>query len=334
MVINIDALIEKAFKTVKTHALDDKGNFARWLWQNAKQNRNLGSTEYGVADAANILYTIGEFDFTESYRRSFCDVLKNFQHKDSGMFVEATHHTIHTTAHCAGAIELFDEKPLLPPKDIEQYLDTGKLYAFLASLDWQGKPWTASHLGAGVYSALFNCRMTTSAWRQAFVKFLTDNVDPEYGMSMKGAIQTGSAPVEHHLFGWFHYMFCIESAHAPIPAPDKLIDTCIDLYANNKFSGNFTEETSFRQVDWVFAVNRATRQTPHRFAECKELLRDFAVKYLYFLNNIDEEKHDGFNDLHLLFGAMCAVAELQLALPGEIQSRFPLKSVLDRRPFI
>jgi len=36
----------------------------------------------------------------------------------------------------------------------------------------------------------------------------------------------------------------------------------------------------------------------------------------------------------MLFGAACAVAELQIALPGEIKSAYPLKQILDRRPFI
>ena len=40
------------------------------------------------------------------------------------------------------------------------------------------------------------------------------------------------------------------------------------------------------------------------------------------------------NDLHALFGAVCALAELQLALPGELRSSVPLRNVLDRRPFI
>ena len=334
MIINIDKIISKTRKVIEKHALSSPGCYTRWLWQIEGKNRQLGNNEYGVADAANTLYMLGDFQMDKKKRTGFADTLKKFQNPETGMFVEATHHTIHTTAHCAAAIELFDEKPMYVPKDIEQYLDTDKLCDFLKNLNWAGKPWTESHKGAGVYSSFFNCRMAGAKWRKAFVDFLTENCDKEYGMSMAGAIQTGKAPVEHHLFGWFHYMFCLESANAPIPLPEKLIDTCIDLYKNSGFSGNFHEEISFRQIDWVFAVNRASRQTPHRFAETKALLRDFAVKYLDFLHNLDEDTHDGFNDLHILFGAMCAVAELQLALPGEIESEFPLKSVLDRRPFI
>lgn len=59
--------------------------------------------------------------------------------------------------------------------------------------------------------------------------------------------------------------------------------------------------------------------------------RQFAFKYPGFL---DHTKDEMWNDLHMLFGAVCCIAELQIALPGELRSSFPLKQVLDRRPFI
>ena len=52
------------------------------------------------------------------------------------------------------------------------------------------------------------------------------------------------------------------------------------------------------------------------------------------MSKIDYEKDENFNDLHLLFGAVCCLAELQMALPGKILSSKPLRLVLDRRPFI
>ena len=39
-------------------------------------------------------------------------------------------------------------------------------------------------------------------------------------------------------------------------------------------------------------------------------------------------------DLHLLFGMVCCLAELQQALPGTFRTQRPLRLVLDRRPFI
>jgi hypothetical protein len=120
----------------------------------------------------------------------------------------------------------------------------------------------------------------------------------------------------------------------PIPYPEKLIDSCIDLYQNGGLTEKFCREVGFMEIDWIFAMNRASRQTPHRFCEVKALLKDCAEKFLPYLDGLDEKTDDGLNDLHMLFGAMCALAELQIALPGLIETDVPLKNVLDRRPFI
>jgi hypothetical protein len=76
------------------------------------------------------------------------------------------------------------------------------------------------------------------------------------------------------------------------------------------------------------------RQTPYRFEEAKEELEKYAEKYVAFMNGIDYENDEEFNDLHMLFGAVCCLAELQMALPGKILTSKPLRLVLDRRPFI
>ena len=31
---------------------------------------------------------------------------------------------------------------------------------------------------------------------------------------------------------------------------------------------------AFSEIDWIYCLNRASRETPHRFYECKEALRD------------------------------------------------------------
>ena len=91
---------------------------------------------------------------------------------------------------------------------------------------------------------------------------------------------------------------------------------------------------TFIDVDVVYCLNRATRQTPHRFWEAKAAIERYAERYLEMLGALDYEKDDHFNDLHMLFGAVCCLAELQMALPGKILTTKPLRSVLDRRPFI
>ena len=97
--INIDSLTEKFARIVASHDLGE-GKYARWIWQNEKQTRQLGNNEYGCADAANILYTIGQFP-TGKKREESLNALLDLQDPATGLFSEPTHHTIHTTAHCS-----------------------------------------------------------------------------------------------------------------------------------------------------------------------------------------------------------------------------------------
>ena len=97
---------------------------------------------------------------------------------------------------------------------------------------------------------------------------------------------------------------------------------------------NVGKNIGFSEIDWVFCLTRAMRQSPHRFEEGKAALRRFAEFFLDYLESLDPMTDDGLNDLHALFGTVCCLAELQSALPGEITSEKPMKLVLDRRPFI
>ena len=63
-------------------------------------------------------------------------------------------------------------------------------------------------------------------------------------------------------------------------------------------------------------------------------MQRLGTRLIEFLLSLDPRADDALNDLHLLFGTLCAMAELQQALPGFVRTRRPLKLVLDRRPFI
>lgn len=329
--MNIDRIIEKIYAAVDSHRLEE-GVYCRWLWQDAKGSRKLGVNEYGCADAANILYTIGRFERDPARRDKWVRTMQAMQDPETGMFTESTHHTIHTTAHVIAALELFDALPAHPVKALLQYRDRDALYAKLESLGWDYDPWSQSHQGAGLFAALAITREVDAQWQDWYFHWLREKCDPEVGMSYTGKF--GQKPLNHHLNGWFHYLFNHNYARRAFPYPEKLIDSCLRMYANNELGDTFGRTCNFAEIDWVFALNRATRQTPHRFAEAKAQLRDFAGKYIAYMDGIDGEKDESFNDLHMLFGAVCALAELQLALPGEITSTAPLKLVLDRRPFI
>lgn len=329
--MNIDGLVEKIAKTVQTHRLEE-GVYARWLWDGEQKNRVLGKNEYGCADAANILYAIGRFPQEPEKRERWVSALRSMQDPQTGLYHEATHHTIHTTAHCLAALELFDARPLYPLTALQKYLDRGALYQFLEELDWRNAPWVQSHKGAGLYAAMVITRSCDLQWQRDYFAWLREHCDPEVGMSRKGSL--GGDKVFHHMCGWFHYLFNHEYARQPIPYPDKLIDACIDMYVNHTVDAAYGKEVGFMEIDWVFCMNRASRQTAHRFDEVKALLWQFAQEYIPYLDSLDPQTDDAFNDLHMLFGAVCALAELQLALPGRIETTVPLKNPLDRRPFI
>lgn len=327
----IDGLVQKIKSAVDGHRLAP-GSYCRWRWQNAQGDRKLGENEYGCADAANILYTLGCFPREPEERASFVRAMQAMQDPQTGLFFEGTHHAFHTTAHVLAALELFDAQPLYPLAAMRPYLEKEALYAFLEGLDWARNPWPQSHQGAGLFAALTITRTVDAQWQNWYFDWLRQRCDPESGISYGEKL--GQDTLAHHLFGWFHYLFNHEYARRPMPYPEKMVDSCIALYDGQTLDPTFGRMCGFREIDWVFALNRATRQTPHRFQEAKARLRDFAAAYIPYLEGVDAERDENFNDLHMLFGAVCALAELQQALPGEIVSTVPLKLVLDRRPFI
>lgn len=341
---NIDFILEQAKQTLDTHRLETPGAYKCWLWQDKTVSRMLGINEYGCADAANILYMIGEFPGQPDERKSWVDTLQSFQSPNSGLFQEITHHPFHTTAHCIAALELFEEKALCPLKEMQPFLDKNRLYDLLNSLDWENNPWTASHQGAGIFAALVLQGEADAGWQKWYFDWFYEEADPETGFWKKGVVKpilngdsfsgTRKTPsVFPHLASSFHYLFNHEYAHMPLRYPEKMVDTCLDIYQNNRWE-TLGKSISFAEIDWVYCLNRSLRQCRHRFDEGKSALSRFAADYISYLEGLDHKSHDGFQDLHTLFGCICALSELQAALPGEIHSNKPLKLVLDRRPFI
>ena len=331
---DIGGIIDNIKYVLKTHN-QGIGQYARWIWQNKEKSRSLLPSEYGCADAANILYTIGEFPKDAEERSAWVQTLQSFQNPKTGLFQEPTHHFIHTTAHCAAALELFDADCKYPMHDLMQYTEIQALYGLLDGLDWKHDPWSQSHRGAGIYAALVLTTAVDSRWQDSYFAWLRREADPETGLWRLGCVKEGRVPVWHHMAGSFHYLFNHEYAKQPLPFPEKMIDTMLWLlYKDETFREVAAQRISFIDVDWIYCLSRAMRQTGYRHDDGKQALETYADRLIDFLETIDLQTHDGFNDLHGLFGTVCALAELQQALPGKIKTERPLKLVLDRRPFI
>ena len=329
---NINPIIDNIRKTVERHKLAD-GSYCRWLWINGWADRTIEENPYGCADAANILYTIGDFPRDLQEREAFVRNLQNMQAED-GMFHEETHITEHTTAHCIAALELFDAGPKRPCTALLPCKDTLKLRKILEDNARNGK--SRGHFGAGIYVIMNLTGEADLEWNQAYFDWFNQYADEKTGYwytQEDGGFKTGSAL--YCMGESFHYLFNYEAARMPFPYPEKLIDSCIKLYDTpGQLPEDFGKCARFFEMDWIYCLTRASRQTPYRFWEIRERLEAFWEVYYEYLTTVDWETEDSINDLHYLFGLVCALAELQQTLRGQLISDKPLKLVLDRRPFI
>ncbi len=332
---DITPIIDKIYERVEAHKLAP-GSYARYLWQDERNSREMGENEYGCADAANILYTIGRFPSfdEEAERKGFVKVLRNMQ-RDDGTFFEHTHHPIHTTAHCIAALELFDAAPLKPCRAFEEYKDSKKLFRLLEGLDWANNPWDGSHIGAGIYVAMKFTGASDKKWEHDYFDWFWENTDARTGFWTGGLSESEcKAPIHYYMAGAFHFLFDHEYAHMPLRYPERMIDSCLEMYDAGLLPPKFGTYSNFIEIDWIFCLSRASRQTAYRFNEVQEHLEALCEKLLDFWKNCDWEREESVNDMHMLFGGVCGLAELQSVLRGKLISDKPLRLVLDRRPFI
>jgi hypothetical protein len=328
--------IDAVAAAVERHRIGTWRRYVRWTRAEADAARTLGPNPYGCADAANLLYTIGRFPHEPADREAFVKELRALQDPVSGLFNEATHHEIHTTAHCAGALELFDAAPAHSLAALAAWTIPDRVEPFLESLPWREDPWHASHRGAGLYAALLLTGGASADWQDRYFGWLAREWDEQSGLLRRGCIGTDALPPLEtrfpHLAGTFHYLFNFEHARRPLPWPAALVDTCLEIAEDDPFP--LGRMVGFAEIDWLYCLTRSLRQCGHRFEEARETLASFAERYLAWLTGLDPERDSACDDLHSLFGAVCALAELQRALPGTIRTNPPLRLVLDRRPFI
>ena len=320
---------------IDAHRLGSPGVYRRFWRADLPGAGPPEANPYGCADAANLLYTLGDLPRSPEEREGFVRALQGFQEPLGGLFREGSHDPVHTTAHCLGALELFEAGPrhrlaalagLEAPEALERFLD---------ELDWAGDPWIESHRGAGVYAARVLAGEASSGFQERYFAWLAAACDPHTGLWRRGCVAPPFRWGDNrfpHLAGTFHYLFNHEWARHPHPHPAALVDTCLDLFATQEYP--LGASLGFAEIDWVYCLARAAAQSAHRPDEVRAALDAFAERYVAGLDALEWDTDDGANDLHRLFGAVCALAELQRALPGRLRSEVPLRLVLDRRPFI
>ncbi len=328
---DIRPFIQTVKQIVDRHALSKPGEYARWIEQDAKGSRDLGSTPYGCANAVNILYTIGELPASLSGKQVFVDVLQNFQNKENGLFENTGNYQTHTTAFLSGALYLLGAAPLYKADGFRKYLDKKELYALLNGIDWAKEPWLGSHIGAGIYASMVLTGTADDAWEDQYFDWLRDNADPETGLWKRDCLK--GAPGFHYLAASFHYVFNHEYAKRPLPYAGELLDTCIRAYEQGECI-DFATEMGWADIDYAYLLARVQRRAGTRYEETRRILEKIADGLITQLMNMDALTNERLNDLNTLFAIVSALAVLQDALPGYIRTSKPLKLVLDVRPFV
>ena len=334
--IDLEPFVRSSLEVVARHARGAPGAYARFTIPGKDETgapRDLGRNAYGCTDAANLLYTLGHFPRDPGERAAWIATLRSLQEPATGSFRESTHHELHTTAHCLGALELFDAAPAHPLAALAPLRQPHALERFLDGLDWKGAPWTEAHRGAGLYAAFALAGGADAEWRERYFGWLEAEVDPATGLLRRGCVDASpEGGVFPHLAGSFHYLFNFEHARRPWPFAAALVDTCLAIRARGTFP--LAKLVWFADVDWVYCLSRGLRHSGHRFAEARRALHEFAEEYAAFLLGLDPGRSPDLDDLHRLFGVVCALAELQQAAPGMLRTERPLRLVLDRRPFV
>lgn len=323
--------IAEVEKIVERHYLGEPGKYTRWITQDEKGSRDLGSTPYGCANAVNILYTTGALPSDMEERAAFVKVLQDFQNRSDGLFVNPGNYETHTTAFVSGALNLLDAKPLYTAKGFEKYQTKEGLWAFMDSIDWAKNPWLGAHLGAGIYASMLLTDTVADAWEDIYFQWLDENADPETGLWKRGALE--GAEAFHYLASTFHYVFNYEYAKRALPYPKELLDTCIKAYREGACM-DFSKSVGWPDIDFTYLLARVQRRAGSRYEETQEILKEIAEGLITQLLAMNPAESETLNDLNTLFAIVCALAVLQDALPGYIRTSKPLKLVLDKRPFL
>lgn len=334
--VDIQPIVNAALAAVRT-ATVRAGECSRYIGPLAAQRPDGSKPRaYGSVAAACILYSTGHFPRAAAEREAFVRYLAGGQSAETGLFADASHSAVHATAYVLSALELFDAGPRFPLTELLPLLAPGGIEKLLDGLDWH-KPWAASHAGAGAFAALHLAGHASVALHDRYFGWLAREQDPATGLWRAGALQATAggpgAPRFDAVAAAFHYLFNHDALRRPIPRPQAIVDTALEVRRQN-LHPSLGRGPGFAELDWLYCLTRCVRQSGHRHAEAMGELRSFALTYARNLIGLVNSSPTPFQDLHALNGTMGALAELQQTLPGLLRTERPLKLTLDRRPFI
>lgn len=285
------------------------------------------------AAALNTLYMLDQLPTEHTIRAEWVETLQEFQDEENGLFDQGPQ-AFNVTAACNSALHCLGHAPRSPIIDVEDKRDIQQMTSFLQQLEWCNNPEAAARKAAAVYSLLVLNRRVGIDWREAFSTWVHNETDPHTGLLRQGCI----APVEldgqwtllPYLNAQFYTVSLGNYAHETLCLPWRLIDTALEVMAFHREL--YFKRRGHRHLPWIFCLSRSMRQSAHRHEEVRQVLIRFVPDYLKYLESQIQADH--FQSPQQIQWDLAALAELQLALPGRLQSDHPLRQILDRAPFI
>jgi hypothetical protein len=290
---------------------------------------------YGISDMACILYTIGALNPTDTERAEWAEGFAALQDPQSGYILEKapTHVPLHNTAFALGAMELLGIPPRAPPCFARDFDTPEKLRAFLDGFDWKNAVYRDSHRGAGLGSifALVPA-LRSPEWFSAYFGCLDALFDPRNGMLGRAKPAGGDSD---QVGGTFHYHFLYEHFHRPMPFPEARIDAVLALQQPDGYW--HPANRLWLTLDAVYLLTRSVHRAQHRPDDVRRAVRRVLDVFgSDVLSPQGRKRHFGGRlGVHCLTAVVSLLAEAQQFLGSqEVVSGWPLRLVLDRRPFI
>lgn len=287
---------------------------------------------YGIADMADVLYTIGALHPTAAERAEWKSAFELFQNHDTGWFLAPGSGlaTQHNTAFALAAMQLLDLSPRYPVKMEAKY---SNIRAYLESLNWRTGVYSGSHQGAGVGSIYTLVpALRSPGWFAEYFSTCDSLFDASNGLMGRGKPAKGDID---QVGGTFHYSFIYEYFNRQMPYPEQRIDTVLGLQRPDGYWN--PRNPLWMTLDAIYLMTRTLRYCPHRFADVQTSVRKImgVLQQAFYSPEGRKKMFAKGQAVHSLTAAISIAAEAQQFLGArEVITNWPLKLVLDRRPFI
>jgi hypothetical protein len=299
---------------------------------------------YGTADVACILYSLGRLDPSPQDAAAWLDVLAGFQDAESGFFVDRSCmlSTAHNTGFAVGAMNLLHrelrngELPRSPLRFAQLVREPADAERFAASLNWATDCYEAGENLIGHASSFFNVSGSMPA---PWFEWLVDYVERTKMDQANGMVGVDKPPGgdTDQIGGTLHFDFFWAALGRQLPFAPARTEALLGL----QLPSGLWDPTNpwWLTFDAVYMLRRTRPDLPADQAERVRAAVARAASALSARSSDPDLRKSDFVDpwigAHMLTGAVSFFAYAQQVLgESRVISERPLRSVLDRRPYI